>query len=107
VNDLPEKQISLTDPDSRSMISQAKGTGVVGYNVQVAVDTRHPLIVTREVTKACRQSFSVQYVRVVRLFEEIKITHDDGSFSRRLGQLPKVDSRASRRRQTGRRLRDV
>jgi transposase len=50
LNDLPEKQISLTDPDSRSMISQAKGTGVVGYNVQVAVDARHHLIVTHEVT---------------------------------------------------------
>jgi transposase len=42
LNDLPEKQISLTDPDSRSMISQAKGTGVVGYNVQVAVDAPAP-----------------------------------------------------------------
>jgi len=50
LNDLPEKQVSLTDPDSRSMISQAKGTGVVGYNVQVAVDTKHHLIVTHEVT---------------------------------------------------------
>jgi hypothetical protein len=47
---LPEKQSSLTDPDSRSMSSQAKGTGVVGYNVQVAVDARHHLIVTHEVT---------------------------------------------------------
>jgi hypothetical protein len=34
LNELPDKQISLTDPDSRSMMSQAKGTGVVGYNVQ-------------------------------------------------------------------------
>ncbi|QYD68773.1 IS1182 family transposase [Paraburkholderia edwinii] len=50
LNNLPEKQVSLTDPDSRSMISQAKGTGVVGYNVQVAVDSRHHLIVTHEVT---------------------------------------------------------
>jgi transposase len=50
LNDLPEKQVSLTDPDSRSMISQAKGTGVVGYNVQIAVDARHHLIVTHEVT---------------------------------------------------------
>jgi transposase len=33
LNDLPGKQVSLTDPDSRSMMSQAKGTGVVGYNV--------------------------------------------------------------------------
>jgi transposase len=46
----PEGQISLTDPDSRSMMSQAKGTGVVGYNVQVAVDTKHHLIVAHEVT---------------------------------------------------------
>jgi hypothetical protein len=47
-----EAQISLTDPDSRSMMSQAKGPGVVGYNVQVAVDTKHHLIAAHEVTNA-------------------------------------------------------
>ena len=46
----PDGQLSLTDPDSRSMISQAKGTGVVGYNVQAAVDAKHHLIVAHEVT---------------------------------------------------------
>jgi hypothetical protein len=46
----PDEQLSLTDPDARSMMSQAKGTGLVGYNVQTAVDAKHHLIVTHEVT---------------------------------------------------------
>ncbi len=44
----PDKQISLTDPDARSM--KTRGTGIVGYNVQTAVDTEHHLIVAHEVT---------------------------------------------------------
>src|SRR5437899_7270436 len=48
----PDKQISLTDPDSRSMATSGRGSGVVGYNVQVAVDTEHHLIVTHEVTNS-------------------------------------------------------
>jgi Transposase DDE domain len=46
----PDQQISPTDPDSRSMATSGRGSGVVGYNVQVAVDTEHHLIVTHEVT---------------------------------------------------------
>ena len=46
----PDQQISMTDPDSRSMATSGRGSGVVGYNVQVAVDTEHHLIVTHEVT---------------------------------------------------------
>src|ERR671925_272881 len=46
----PDQQISLTDPDTRSMATSGRGSGVVGYNVQVAVDTEHHLIVTHEVT---------------------------------------------------------
>src|SRR3974390_3323046 len=47
---LPDQQISLTDPDSRSMATSGRGSGVVGYNVQVAVDTEHHLIIAHEVT---------------------------------------------------------
>src|SRR6266852_5903546 len=46
----PDRQISLTDPDSRSMATSGRGSGVVGYNVQTAVDTENHLIVTHEVT---------------------------------------------------------
>jgi transposase len=46
----PDQQISLTDPDARSMATSGRGSGTVGYNVQVAVDTEHHLIVTHEVT---------------------------------------------------------
>ena len=46
----PDQQVSLTDPDARSMATSGRGSGVVGYNVQVVVETEHHLIVTHEVT---------------------------------------------------------
>lgn len=46
----PDEQISLTDPDARSMATSARGSGVVGYNVQTSVDAKHHLVVTHEVT---------------------------------------------------------
>src|SRR5277367_835908 len=46
----PDQQVSLTDPDCRSMATSGRGSGMVAYNVQSAVDTEHHLIVTHEVT---------------------------------------------------------
>ncbi len=47
----PDKQVSVTDPDSRSM-KKAGGGSTVGYNVQTAVDSKHHLIAAHEVTNA-------------------------------------------------------
>ncbi len=50
LQETPDQQISLTDPDARSMATSGRGTGIVGYNVQVAVDTEHHMIVAHAVT---------------------------------------------------------
>lgn len=50
LQEAPDQQISQSDPDARSMATSGRGTGMVGYNVQTAVDTTHHLIVTHEVT---------------------------------------------------------
>jgi transposase len=48
----PDGQVSLTDPDARAIATSARGSGIVGYNVQVAVDAQHHMILTHEVTHA-------------------------------------------------------
>ena len=69
----PDQQISLTDPDSRSMATSGRGSGVVGYNVQVAVDTEHHLIVTHEVTNV-----GSDRAQLARIAKEAKATlHGD------------------------------
>jgi hypothetical protein len=47
----PDNQVSLSDPDSWSMGTHGTGTGIVGYNVQAAVDTKHHFIVAHEVVQ--------------------------------------------------------
>lgn len=50
VDEAPDRQVALTDPDARAMGTSGKGTAVVGYNVQAAVDAGRHLIVAHEVT---------------------------------------------------------
>jgi transposase len=81
----PDQQISLVDPDARSMATSGRGSGVVGYNVQVAVDTRHHLIVTHEVTNVGTDRS--QLARVAKRtkdtlgIENLDVVADRGYFS--------------------------
>jgi transposase len=81
----PDQQISLTDPDARSMSSSGRGTGVVGYNVQVAVETDHHLIVTHEVTNvgSDRAQLCVMATRAKAVLglEQLDVVADRGYFS--------------------------
>jgi len=81
----PDQQISLTDPDSRSMATSGRGSGVVGYNVQVAVDTEHHLIVTHEVTndgsdRAQLANVACQAKKVLGV-DELEAVADRGYYS--------------------------
>src|ERR1700731_4379148 len=81
----PDQQISLTDPDSRSMATSGRGSGVVGYNVQGAVDTKHHLIVTHEVTNSgsdrAQLANMAKQARAVLQTETLEAVADRGYFS--------------------------
>jgi transposase len=80
-----DQQISLTDPDSRSMATSGRGSGVVGYNVQVAVDTEHHLIVTHEVTKVGNDTSHLAHVakltKAALDTDKLDVVADRGYFS--------------------------
>jgi hypothetical protein len=80
-----DKQISLTDPDARSMATSGRGSGMVGYNVQSAVDTKHHLIVTHEVTNVgsdrSQLSRMSEQARVAIGSETIEAVADRGYYS--------------------------
>ena len=80
----PDKQISLTDPDARSM--KSRGNGIVGYNVQTAVDTEHHLIVAHEVTNqgSDRSQLSpmAKQAREATGTEDLTVIADAGYFKR-------------------------
>lgn len=81
----PDRQISLTDPDARSMSSSGRGTGVVGYNVQTAVDTEHHLIVTHVVTNIgtdrAQLSGMAKKAKAVLEVERLDVVADRGYFA--------------------------
>jgi len=80
----PDKQISLTDPDARSMATSGKGTGIVGYNVQTAVDARYHLIVAHEVTNVGNDrgqlAAMAQQAQIATGCQELEIVADKGYF---------------------------
>jgi transposase len=84
LREAPDQQVSLTDPDARSMATSGRGTGIVGYNVQTAVDTKHHLIVAHEVTNVGHdrtQLFSMaKHARNATGKEELTVLADRGYF---------------------------
>jgi transposase len=81
----PDQQVSLTDPDARSMATSGRGSGVVGYNVQVAVDTEHHLIITHEVTNVGTDRSQLAHVsneaKATLGVESLDVVADRGYFS--------------------------
>ncbi len=81
----PEQQISLTDPDARSMATSGRGSGMVGYNVQAAVDTEHYLIVAHEVTNVgtdrAQLSHMAKQTKAVLETDKLDVVADRGYFS--------------------------
>jgi transposase len=81
----PDGQISLTDPDARSMATSGRGSGVVGYNVQAAVETGHHLIIAHEVTNVGNDrgqlSGMSEKAREALGAEELDVVADRGYFA--------------------------
>lgn len=79
----PDGQLSLTDPDARSM--KCRGSGIVGYNVQTAVDIRHHLIVAHEVTnngsdRRQLTNMAKQAQSIIGTQETLKVVADRGYY---------------------------
>ncbi len=85
LHDTPGGQVSLTDPDARSMATSGRGTGVVGYNVQTAVDAKHHLIVAHAVTNVGHDrsalSAMADRARDATGIEALEVVADRGYFN--------------------------
>jgi transposase len=81
----PDRQISLTDPDARAMASAGTGTGVVGYNLQAAVDTGSHIVVAHEVINLSHDRTSLanmgQQAREATGTNALTVLADRGYFS--------------------------
>jgi hypothetical protein len=81
----PDQQISLTDPDVRSMATSGRGSGVVGYNVQAAVDIEHHLIVAHDVTNVgtdvSQLASMAQLTKAALATDRLEVVADRGYFS--------------------------
>jgi transposase len=81
----PDQQISLSDPDARSMATSGRGSGTVGYNVQAAVDIEHHLIVTHEVTNVGHDRSQLAHMakqtKATLEVDELDVVADRGYFS--------------------------
>ena len=81
----PDHQVSLTDPDARAMATNGKGTGMVGYNVQAAVDAKYHLIVAHEVTNIGHDRSQLanmaRQAKEAAGSEELTVLADRGYFS--------------------------
>jgi transposase len=81
----PGQQISLTDPDARSMATSGRGSGMVAYNVQSAVDTKHHLIVAHEVTNSgsdrSQLATMAKQVKAALKTDKLDVVADRGYFN--------------------------
>ena len=81
----PEGQVSLTDPDARSMATSGRGSGIVGYNVQSVVEAEHHLIVAHDVitTGSDRQQLTAmgEKAKAAMGVDGLELLADRGYFS--------------------------
>jgi transposase len=79
----PDGQVSHTDPEARSMATS--GSGLVGYNVQAAVDSKHHLILAHEVTNQghdrAQLANMARQAQAVLDAQEITVVADRGYYS--------------------------
>ena len=80
----PDQQISLSDPDARSMVTSGRGSGMVGYNVQAAVDIKHHLIPAHEVTNVgtdrSQLSHMAKRTKAALKADKLEVVADRGYF---------------------------